>query len=55
MLRYYEVETRNASGKSVLLPVTFRDVDVPRRRVKVEAILGRAVRRRPRDCASPTG
>ena len=39
MLRYYEVEVAG-SGKRVLLPVTFSDVDVKRRRVNVSALLG---------------
>ncbi len=38
ILRYYEIEV-GKTGKRVLLPVTFANVDVKRRRVKVSALL----------------
>src|SRR5271166_6442374 len=38
MLRYYEVEV-GKSGKRVLLPVTFSDIDVRRRKVTVSALM----------------
>ncbi len=42
VLRYYEVETGTAeASRRVLLPVTFSRVDQARKRIHVEAILGR--------------
>jgi len=42
VLRYFEVETGTAeASRKVLLPVTFSRVDQARKRIRVEAILGR--------------